>query len=396
MKTLIELYDTRAIENVIGPEVFRPQKVVYLCPDEYLQDGQAQRNIRNFFQKRGLEIETEFWPSSLYKTDKLLKQLRKVAEDNTDIAIDVTGGTDAALFASGMFCQETNASAFTYSRRKNRFYDIQNAPYAEGLPCELQYSVEDIFVMTGGKLRQGRVDNRTLSAYIGLIDPFFRLYCQFRNIWNSQIVFMQRISQNRADEPVSLYVEGLPEQKGDHGGRVRANHRFLRRLEAIGMIRDLRYRADVSVSFWFRDEQVRYWLRDVGSVLELYMYKACLDSGVFYDCISSAVVDWDETVGHASVYNEIDVVATRGVIPLFISCKTCEVKTDALNELAVLADRFGGKGAKAAIVTTEPCRAAARHRAAQLGIAVIDLEELQSGRTSDRLQVIMRVKDKIV
>ncbi len=395
MKTLIELYDTRAIENVIGPEVFRPQKVVYLCPDEYLQDGQAPRNIRNFFLKRGLEIETEFLPSSLYKTDKLLRQLRKIAEENSDLAIDVTGGTDAALFASGMFCQETNAAAFTYSRRKNRFYDIQNAPFPENLPCELQYSVEDFFVMTGGKLRKGRVDNRTLSRYFDIIDPFFQIYCRFQNIWNSQIVFMQRISQNRFDEPISLYVEGAPEQKGDHGGRVRANYHVLRQLQDIGMISDLRYKTDVSVSFRFRDEQVRYWLRDVGSVLELYMYKACMDSGVFHDCISSAVVDWDDVTGHASVYNEIDVVATRGVIPLFISCKTCEVKTEALNELAILANRFGGKGAKAAIVTTEPCRAAARHRAAQLGITVIDLEELISGRTPDRLQVIMHVKDRL-
>ncbi len=395
MKTLIELYDTRAIENVIGPEGFRPEKVVYLCPDEYLQDGQAQKNVRNFFLKRGLKMETEFWSCSLYNTDKLLRQLRRIAENNTDLAIDVTGGTDAALFASGMFCQETKASAFTYSRKKNRFYDIQNAPFAEGLPCELQYSVEDFFVMTGGKLRQGRVDNRTLAKYLDIIDPFFELYCQFRRIWNSQVVFMQRISQNRNDEPISLYVEGATEQKGEHGGRVWANYRFLQGLEEIGLIRDLRYKTDVRVSFRFRDEQVRYWLRDVGSVLELYMYKACLDSGVFHDCISSAIVDWDETVGHASVYNEIDVVATRGVVPLFISCKTCEVRTEALNELAVLANRFGGKGAKAAIATTEPCRAAARHRAAQLGITVIDLEELQSGRAAERLQVIMHVRERL-
>jgi len=182
-------------------------------------------------------------------------------------------------------------------------------------------------------------------------------------------------------------------QKGEHGGKVYADYRFLKRLQAIGMLRDLEYEPDVRVSFRFRDEQVRSWLRDVGSVLELYMYKACIDSGAFNDVISSAVIDWDGTIGHGSVSNEIDVVASRGVIPFFISCKASEVKTDALNELAVLADRFGGKGAKAAIATTEPCNAAARHRAAQLGIAVIDLEELQSGKAAERIQVIMNVRD---
>ena len=127
--------------------------------------------------------------------------------------------------------------------------------------------------------------------------------------------------------------------------------------------------------------------------MELYVYKACLDAGIFNDIISSAVVRWNEVLGHASVINEIDVMATRGVVPLFISCKVSDVKTEALNELAILRDRFGGKGAKAAIVSTGRCNAAARHRAAQLGIAVIDRYELETGKLVYRLKVIMKVED---
>ena len=105
---------------------------------------------------------------------------------------------------------------------------------------------------------------------------------------------------------------------------------------------------------------------------------------------SSAVVRWDDTVGHSSVSNELDVMAARGVVPLFVSCKATDIKTESLNELAILRDRFGGKGAKAAIITTEPCNAAARHRAAQLDIAVIDLEELKGDQLVQRLKVIMK------
>ena len=91
--------------------------------------------------------------------------------------------------------------------------------------------------------------------------------------------------------------------------------------------------------------------------------------------------------------NEIDVMAARGVIPLFISCKACDIKTEAINELSILRDRFGGKGAKAAIISTERCNAAARHRAAQLGIAVIDREELGYDQLIQRLKVIMKVQE---
>ena len=66
---------------------------------------------------------------------------------------------------------------------------------------------------------------------------------------------------------------------------------------------------------------------------------------------------------------------------LFITKPIFAIKGDSFNIY------FGGKGAKAAIVTTEPCNAAARHRAAQLGIAVIDLEELRDGHLVQRLKI---------
>ena len=51
-----------------------------------------------------------------------------------------------------------------------------------------------------------------------------------------------------------------------------------------------------------------------------------------------------------------------------------------------------GERSLEAIVTTEVCNAAARHRAAQLGIAVIDLEELKTGQIVHRLKVIMKAE----
>ena len=143
------------------------------------------------------------------------------------------------------------------------------------------------------------------------------------------------------------------------------------------------------VSFRFRDGQIRTWLRDVGSVLELYVYKACLDSGLFDDVRTSAVVDWEGDKRTNAVSNELDVMATRGVTPVFISCKTCDVKTEALNELAILRDRFGGQIAKAAIVTAERGRTVMRNRASELNILVIDLEDLEKGRIGQRLKSLM-------
>lgn len=392
MDTLIELYDDRAIENILAPDVFRPKRVIYLGPGEIAQNHRRQEKIKAFFLHRGWEPELIFLEVSLFKADRILRQLITIGKKYPDCALDVTGGSDAALFAAGMFAAQTGVPAFTYSRKQNRFYDISGAAFADNLDCTQSYSVEEFFLMAGGTLLPGRVDNGILSKYLNDFAPFFETFLRFRRDWTDIVSYIQRISPAEHGQTPPLSVHGKYTVKGERGSRNSANEAALNAFANIGFIRDLAIVPGESVSFRFRDAVTRAWLRDVGSVLELYAYKACIDSGIFNDVISSAVVRWDDVVGHGSVSNEIDVMAARGVVPLFLSCKTSDIKTEALNELAILRDRFGGKGAKAAIVTTELCNSAARHRAAQLGIAVIDLEELKNEQMAHRLKVIMKVK----
>lgn len=392
MNTLIELYDERAIENILAPDMFHPRRIIYLCPREVLRDHTRQQKLAAFYRKRGWEPELIFVGTSLFEADRILRQLFTIEEKYPDCAIDVTDGSDAALFAAGMFAARKGVPAFTYSRRKNRFYDISGADFADDLYCDLTYSIEDFFLMAGGTLLPGRVDNHILSQYLPYFDPFFSCFLRFRHEWPTIISYIQRISPAEYGQIPPLDITGSYTVKGERGSRNSANEDALQELARIGFIQDLTIIPDQQVSFRFRDVHTRAWLRDVGSVLELYTYKACVDAAIFHDVISSAVVRWDDVLGHGSVLNEIDVMAARGVIPLFLSCKACDIKTEALNELAILRDRFGGKGAKAVIVTTESCNAAARHRAAQLGIAVIDLEELKTGQLVHRLKVIMKAE----
>ena len=393
MNTLIELYDERAIENVLAADMFRPQRIIYLCPTEVAQSRKHQEQIGDFFRHRGWNPELIFVETSLYKVDRILRQLLAISEKYPDCALDVTGGSDAELFAAGLFAAKANVRVFTYSRKKNRFYNISGAEFAENLPCNILYSVKDFFLMTGGTLLPGRVDNGILKAYLDDIDPFFDCFLHYRRNWSNIITYMQRVSPAEYGQAPSMDVRGNYTVKGERGGKISAKEDALQEFERIGFLRDLEIVSGESVSFRFRDANTRAWLRDVGSVLELYVYKACLDANIFNDIISSAVVRWNDVLGHGSIINEIDVMATMGVLPLFISCKVSDIKTEALNELAILRDRFGGKGAKAAIVSTERCNAACRHRAAQLRIAVIDRDELESGALVHRLKVIMKVEE---
>ncbi len=382
MKTNIELYDDRPIENVLGTEMFRPEETVFICPQEVVEDKELHRSMENYFAYRGIPVKLTFVAASLLDTVKVEKTLKRVLESHEDCAIDIAGGSDAALFAAGAISGDT--PVYTYSRRRNMFFEIKNAPFARGVACTVRLDAESCFLMAGGTLLPGREDNAKLKERLPQIDALFSVYASHRRIWNRQISYYQKLSSGED----SLKAEGPLTGKADNG-RVTADEDMLRDLEKAGLINQLTV-TEENVSFRFPDETVRFWLRDMGSVLELQVYRACLAAGCFDDVILSAVVNWraDEKRRDA-VTNEIDVMAVRGVQPVFISCKTCEIKTEALNELAILRDRFGGKGSRAIIATSAPSsksRNVMRKRAAELDIEVIEWEDLPLENLVERLR----------
>ncbi len=390
METLIELLDRRPLENILGAEVFRPKRVVYICPAFAASSAALHKKMRAYFERRGQRVELIFFKADVYDADAVLALLRTILARYDDCAMDITGGTDAVLFAAGLLCAEANIPVFTYSRKKNSFYNIRNAAFADGLACSLRYEVEDFFLMAGGSVREGRVNNGVLERYLPDFDPFFEVFFRHRRDWTGIVTYIQRVSAAGENGAITWEASGPYTVKGERGSRIDAPEDALRELAAIGFIRELRITPE-RVSFRFRDGQIRFWLRDVGSVLETYVYKACLDTGVFDDVRLSVIVDWEGENRDGSVSNELDVMCCRGVVPLFISCKTCDVKTEALNELAVLRDRFGGEMARAAIVTAERGNARMRSRAAELNIQVIEPGDLSAERLQKRLQDCMKI-----
>lgn len=379
MKTLIELYDERPMENVLAAEMFRPESTVFICPSEVADSPAMKKSLERYFQSRGVDTRCVFVPVNMLNTREVVEALRGVLEKCEDCAIDIAGGTDSALFAAGMVAGGEDVPVFTYSHKRNTFYDIKNAPFADSVPCGISLTCADCFLMAGGSLRQGREDNSLLKDSLPEMDLLWKAYCRFKKEWHSVVTYMQRVSQGLDRE---LAAHGPTVVKGDRG-QVSVNTDLMQMLEDGGLIHGLEIK-DGEVSFAFRSPLVRFWLRDVGSALEVHVYRACVSSGLFNDVILSAAVNWHYGgKGDGNVTNEIDVMAVRGVKPIFISCKATEIRTEALNELAILRDRFGGAGSYAAIVTSANISsrnsAAMRARAQELNINVISAGEAKDG-----------------
>ena len=381
MQTLIELFDNRPIENILASEVFKPEKVIFLVTEDNVKMEATKQKYTAYLRHKNVSTEIVYVKADLYDTYDILEKLERIINENPDCCLDITGGTDAALFAAGLLAYRSSVPVFTYSRRKNTFFNISGAEFADHYPNPLNYKIEDFLMIAGGMMYTGRVENDILENYMDIIDPFFEIFMDHRRSWVKIITYMQFVSQwDSKDTNIPLNISG-PISIKKHGKSVHANEDALQRFEEIGMIQNLSM-TDTNVSFQFRDHQCRKWLRDVGSVLELYVYKACLETRIFHDVRTSVIVNWE---GTGDVSNEIDVMSSLGITPFFISCKTGDVRTEAVNELAVLRDRFGGEMARAAIVTASKTPAALRHRALEMDITVIDNDLLTNGNLKEIL-----------
>lgn len=386
MKTLIELYDDSPIENVLATLVFSPQECVLLCPPEIAKSRELKSAVKNFLKHRGIDTKLTFIPVSMDNAVKIARVMKEVQDSHQDCAINISGGSDAALFAAGAVAYKCLTPVFTYSRRKNTFFEINNASFARGVVPNIKLDVESSLLMAGGTLLPGRADNAELESRIEQIDSLFAIYGKYRRIWNRQISWFQKVSSS---EPGVLEVSGpLTEHTGN--GNVTVEQSLFTALAQSKLILDLEITED-NIRFRFPDETVRFWLRDVGAVLELQLWRACKAAGCFDDVVLSAIVNWQNgSIRSDSVTNEIDVMAVQELRPVFISCKACEVHTEALNELSILRERFGGKYSRAILATSGIAgsrnRASVRNRAAKLGIELIEWEDLSLDRLIARLR----------
>lgn len=219
---------------------------------------------------------------------------------------------------------------------------------------------------------------------------FCELVLENQPKWKEQCLYIQMAAARAKD----LQVDNLLEFRTADGVAVPGDVSYLRRLEQVGMLKDLKVRGE-RVRFRIPDVQTKQCLCDSGKWLELLTYLLLKDSGAFHDVRLSVRIGWGEAEKQASgtAYNEIDIIACTGITPLFISCKSGLPNPNSMNEILVYARKFGGVRAKAAMVTSSEIShgfVGLRKRAADLGTVIVDESDIKEGLAQGMLLDVLK------
>ncbi len=160
----------------------------------------------------------------------------------------------------------------------------------------------------------------------------------------------------------------------------------LEELRDMDFISDLEYEAEpgqvpVKLKFIYKNQAIKDCLATAGNVLELYAWHSAVQTHYFDDCRANFSFQWKE-----NVKNELDLILTKGLTTLVVSCKTAKFNKEHLYEIKYLTDRFS-LGSKAVILYSSTQAvdeeghltddlAPVKARAKAMGVYLIDLNEL--------------------
>lgn len=176
-------------------------------------------------------------------------------------------------------------------------------------------------------------------------------------------------------------------------------------LQEIGLITDLEHNVvpeqlPAMIKYIYSDLAVKDCLITAGNVLELYAWSAARQTGYFDDCRANLSFRWKE-----GVRNELDIILTKGLTTLVVSCKTAKFKKEHLYEIKYLTERFS-INSKAVIVYSSNQAVddeghltydidPVKERAKAMGIYLIDLNELDPKQLGKVFEAIAKDEYKI-
>ncbi len=361
IKTLIELFDTCQIENVIAGLSFLPEKIVFVGFKETMTE-KRKGDLERFFKMRGVDIELEFEIVGRYDYSDICEKLNVIIDRNEDCCFDLTGGKELVLTAMGAVSAVRNLPMLQFDIREDKLLRVNNCNDIP-IPAKNSMTIAENVVLNGGAIVADEKDdfkwdmNADFKKDIEKIWGICKRNC---GLWNRMSTVFENMERyGRIDSSFSVSVN-MAHMRNCHQDTFQ-DMRTIEMLKNDRLIFDYILDGDM-LSFRYKNAQVHQCLSKAGNILELYTYKTALEivtnDPEYYDDIDIGVfVDWDgvihsEDSNAKDTRNEVDIILMRGLIPVFISCKNGEVRKEALYELNTVAERFGGEYVKKILLTT--------------------------------------------
>lgn len=360
--TLVECFDRAVTQNIASCLHLRPDKLIFLGEAEEVKAELGR--YRDFLADKGLRTVVQQRPVKMSRIESIAAVLREVVKQEGSCVIDVTGGDERLLMAVGYVLagltpeQRKHVAVQRFDAATGTAQDCDgDGRIVEGHPVKI--SVAELIRLHGGIVypAASQPDHTWQPRDL---EPLWKIMIRNAKEWNQYLSALE-IFESRADSrnQVFLYLPDIQSGIPDFEEKKQLMLELLEMFEEEGIIRN-QSRGDI-LEYTYTTWLYRYCTLKAGNILEvktLLEARAKLDGGknYFQDCLMGVNIDWDGVTHPGKrvpeTKNEIDVIATRGMVPLFISCKNGDVDENELYKLHAVATFFGGPNAKMLLIAS--------------------------------------------
>ena len=398
----IEFLDLEPIENMITCLNYEVDKVIFFGYEDAITKN--SEHTERFLTRHCGVSSVEFHSLSETNLDEILEQMSAVIEreqaSSNQVFFDITGGEGLMLLAFGILYEPSLGLApvivdevFAVINRLNKekqlpmhMFDIESgwlyqlnrevkptlseAVTKRHIPLDIDMYIQ----MYGGVVNHSmHKDTKSLDdpEFAKDAEGLWEICSKYKKTWNIFCEFLREYCQPDANLQVVMDIDDVKAKiatKSKYNRKDMTN--IFNECSDLGVLENLTSDGKYC-TFRYKSSKIQDQLWDAGSILELHTYMEYASQND--DCRVGVHIDWDGTIhggwGRDTV-NEIDVLALKGYIPTFISCKNGNVDQMALYELATVAGRFGGKYAKKVLVAPQGMNKSHRIRAREMNIEV--------------------------
>lgn len=359
--TLIESFDRSPLQNIAGCLALEPELLILVGAEAEIEKSAAYYRVLLEDKKIKTRVITE--PLEAKTVADAVAVFEKLVKKHSPCIFDLFGGSELLLTAAGVVYQ-TMKDAYDVALQQ---IDLQSGmpldADGDGAVCKGKapfLSVKQTVELNGGLI----LSEKTAVAQGHSAAELSALWSMMKknpSEWNKTVGILNKFEKwarhERGNEEVSLQFGGFTYDQAER----RRYQELLEKLYLRGVLSYLQVQGD-RARYRYKNPLLHQCLKTAGNLLE---YKTLLEvrdyapagTPFFNDSMLGVMMDWDGVIHwnhtEADTKNEIDVIAMRGVVPLFISCKNGQVDEEELYKLHTVAATLGGEFAKKMLIATD-------------------------------------------
>lgn len=354
---LINQVDEHNESNILATQEFNPS-TVYFIKDK--DSEEKMKTLKLYYEKNFPKIKIEEFSVEEGDKEGLEKIIKNIKDKN--VLINLTGGNKINSLILLELCIRENIIALYIDIKKKVMYEFKESIIIHEKTFE-DLEIDDIVKASGGKIVEDSSElcnKKDLIYFAEKISSNLELWHKYKQqLYDASIFEHDSMEQQR----IYIHTKALENEE------VNLLDKILLKLKEM---KEINYKKqDDKITVDFNNDYLKAFIFKSGTWLEIETNKLINKIEEVDEAKNGVMFLWNDA--NQSVRNELDVVAVKDSVPIFISCKDSDKYNEmALNELNVYASKFGGENSyKILVATKEPIKSPVKIRAKEMGINLI-------------------------